>query len=133
MGWGVRWPSRKSRYSTVSGAVLVQARRLPWYSQRRLPNGGSFRISLSQPLRVEGGRTALSIPIGRTKDGNVLRSSLGADLTPSVKQLDVSARWHHPLANGGKLRFDAPWMRNPGHNACIKPAMSFMARWLFEF
>ena len=37
--------------------------------KRHLENGGSFSISLSQPLRVEKGKTSLSIPVGRTKAG----------------------------------------------------------------
>ena len=37
--------------------------------KRHFENGGSFSISLSQPLRVEKGKTSLSIPVGRTKSG----------------------------------------------------------------
>ncbi len=40
-------------------------------------------VGLSQPLRVEGGRATLSIPVGRTPEGEVARSSLQADLSPS--------------------------------------------------
>ena len=100
---------------------------------RHLANGGVVMLALSQPLRLEDGRVAFSIPVGRTKDGNVLRSPLAADLTPSGRQLDVSARWHHPLADGNELRFDATWMHNPGHNARAKPALSLLAGWRFEF
>ena len=103
------------------------------HASRRLANGGSVRISFSQPLRVEAGRAALSVPIGRTKAGDVLRSSLAADLTPSGRQFDVSAQWRHPLADGGDLRFDATWMRNPGHNANAQPAVRLLAGLQFEF
>lgn len=99
---------------------------------RRLPNGGLIRIALSQPLRVEGGRAALSVPIGRTKNGAVLRQAMSADVAPSGRQIDVSAQWYYPLANG-ELRFDAAWMHNPGHNANADPALRLLAGWQFEF
>ena len=100
---------------------------------RRLANGGLARIVLSQPLRVEGGRAALSVPICRTKDGAVLRQPVSASVTPTGRQLDVSAQWYYPLSNGHELRFDATWIHNPGHNARAKPAMSLLAGWQFEF
>ncbi len=99
---------------------------------RRLANGGLIRIVLSQPLRVEGGRAALSVPIGRTKDGDILRQAVSADVAPSGRQIDVSAQWYYPLVNG-ELRFDAAWMHNPGHNADADPAVRLLAGWQFEF
>ena len=99
---------------------------------RQLANGGLIRIALSQPLRVEGGRAALSVPIGRTKDGTVLRQAVSADVAPSGRQIDVSAQWYYPLVNG-ELRFDAAWMHNPGHNASADPAVRLLAGWRFEF
>ena len=99
---------------------------------RRLANGGLIRIALSQPLRVEEGRAALSIPIGRTTDGDVLRQAVSAYLVPSGRQIDVSAQWHYPLVNG-ELRFDAAWLHNPGHNARAAPAVRLLAGWQFEF
>ena len=99
---------------------------------RRLANGGLIRIVLSQPLRVEGGRAALSVPIGRTKDGAVLRQAVSASIAPSGRQIDVSAQWYYTLVNG-ELRFDAAWMHNPGHNANADPALRLLAGWRFEF
>ena len=99
---------------------------------RQLANGGLIRIALSQPLRVEGGRVALSVPIGRTKDGAVLRQAVSADVAPSCRQIDVSGQWYYPLVNG-ELRFDAAWMHNPGHNANADPAVRLLAGWRFEF
>jgi len=99
---------------------------------RRLANGGLIRIALSQPLRVEEGRATLSVPIGRTTDGDVLRQPVSAYLVPSGRQIDVSAQWHYPLVNG-ELRFDAAWLHNPGHNARAAPAVRLLAGWRFEF
>lgn len=111
--------------SLTTSAFALNATRL-------LANGGLVRIVLSQPLRVEGGRAALSVPISRTKDGTVLRQSVSSSVAPSGRQIDVSAQWYYPLVNG-ELRFDAAWMHNPGHNANSDPAVRFLAGWQFEF
>ena len=103
------------------------------HATRLLTNGGSVRVSVSQPLRVEEGRATLSVPIGRTKSGAVLRSSLAADLTPSGRQMNVSAQWRHPLTNRGELRFAATWMRHPGHSADAPPGLRLLAGWRFAF
>ena len=102
-------------------------------AMRRLGNDDLVRLSLAQPLRVEDGRAALSGPVGRTKDGDVLRQAVSANLVPSGRQIDVSARWSHSFTDGNELRFDAAWIHNPGHNAGAKPALSLLAGWQFEF
>lgn len=100
---------------------------------RGLENGGMVQLSLSQPLRIEDGRAAFSIPVGRTKAGEVLRSAFAANFTPSGRQLDVSAGWHHPFTDGNELRVNATWTHNPGHNVFAKPAWGLLAGWQFEF
>ena len=100
---------------------------------RRLLHGGSVTITLAQPLRVETGQAALSIPVGRTKEGDVVVTRLGANLVPSGRQVEVSAQWHRPLADAGELRFGAAWTHNPGHNANADPALRVLAGWGFEF
>ena len=100
---------------------------------RRLLRDGTLRIGLSQPLRVEDGHLALSIPVGRTKGGAVIRQRRAASLRPSGRQIDVSAQWQQSFANGHALRLNATWMRHPGHNAHATPALSVLAGWQFTF
>ncbi len=100
---------------------------------RGLEDGGMVQLSLSQPLRIEDGWAAFSIPVGRTKTGEVLRSAFAADFTPSGRQLDVSAGWQHPFTDGNELRVNATWTHNPGHNVSAKPAWGLLAGWQFEF
>ena len=124
-------------YPQVRGGIITRMSPLTtsafaFNATRRLANGGLVRIGLSQPLRVEDGRAALSVPVGRTKDGTVLRQAVSADVAPSGRQIDVSAQWYYPLVNG-ELRFDATWMHNPGHNARAAPAVRLLAGWRFEF
>ena len=86
-------------------------------AERPLASNGSLQVSVSQPLRVEAGQVRFSIPVGRTKDGGVLRRSLTAGLTPTGRQIDLSARWRKRLATGGELRLGTTWTLNPGHDA----------------
>ncbi len=102
-------------------------------AERRTAGAGSLLLSVSQPLRVEAGRARLSVPVGRTKDGRVLRRPLTADLAPSGRQVEVAARWRRPLAAGGELRLGASWTRQPGHAASADADVSLFAGWRRAF
>ena len=94
--------------------------------------GGAWRVSLAQPLRVENGEAVLSVPVGRTPEGDVLRRRLAADLEPSGRQLDLSTRWRQPLA-GGELRLGSVWTRHPGHRADASSEWTLLAGWRADF
>ena len=93
----------------------------------------ALTLGLSQALRVEDGEATLSIPVGRTLHGEVVRSSLQADLSPSGRQLEISARWVRQLATGGELAADATWTREPGHDAQAAPSLRLLAGWRARF
>ena len=96
---------------------------------RPLGDDGSFRLSVSQPLRVEDGRATLSLPVGREKRGDVVRDTLTVDLNPSGRQIDVEARWGRKGVAGGDLQLGAVWTRDPGHRADAKPGVTLLAGW----
>ena len=98
-----------------------------------LARGNTLSFSLAQPLRVEGGRARLTVPDGRTKDGQVLRRSFAADLEPGGRQIDVTAQWRHPLGNGSELRLGGGWTWQPGHDASAAPKFSLLAGWRHGF
>ena len=91
----------------TSSAFRLQAR-------KPLENGVAFRLALSQPLRVESGAAALSLPTGRTKEGLVVGTDLSAPLSPSGRQLDLTAQLDLPLL-GGELSLAATHSRQPQH------------------
>ena len=117
----------------VSGMSPLATSAFALSVSRRILRDGSLRIGLSQPLRVEDGHLALSLPVGRTKGGAVIRQRRAAGLRPSGRQIDVSAQWQQSFANGHALRLNATWMRHPGHNAHATPALSILAGWQFAF
>ena len=91
----------------TSSAFRLQAR-------KPFTNGVAFRLALSQPLRVESGAASLSLPTGRTKEGRVVGTDLSAPLSPSGRQLDLTAQVDLPLL-GGELSLAATHSRQPQH------------------
>ena len=115
--------SSVSPLTTSAGAVSVS---------RTVAGGGTLRFAVSQPLRVESGRAALALPAGRTKGGEVVRHSLRADLTPSGRQVDVTAEWSQPLAVG-ELRVGAAVTHQPRHRAHAAPEFLVRGGWRWQY
>lgn len=89
--------------------------------------GGSLRLSLQQPLRVESGRLDLSLPVGRTPEGAVRRERVRVGLEPSGRQLDFGIDWTQPLAPGAAWRIGAVLSHEPGHDAGRNPEAVLLA------
>ena len=121
-------------YAAAGGGMLtglspVHSSAFAVRAGRSLGANASLRLSVSQPLRVESGRARFSIPVGRTKEGAVLRRSLSADLAPAGRQIDLSARWRKRLASGGELRAGATLTFHPGHDSSAPADLTLMAGW----
>ena len=100
---------------------------------RRTAAWDTLSFGLSQALRVEDGQATLSVPVGRDKEGSVLRSSLPAGLAPSGRQLELSAHWRRVLDPGGEVRAEVTWTREPGHDAAAEPSWRVLAGWRTVF
>ena len=92
-----------------------------------------LRFSVSQPLRVEGGHIHLDLPTGRTPAGGVKREVAKAPLSPSGRQVDVSADWRQRLRDGGEVRLRSTASFHPEHRASEGPEFSFLAALLRRF
>ena len=101
--------------------------------KRHFENGGSFSISLSQPLRVEKGKTSLSIPVGRTKVGEILFSEATADMTPSGRQSNLSFEWYQPMTRTSEISLNTTWIHEPGHSKSVNDELRVMAGWNSKF
>ena len=104
-------------------------------SAERTFNAGAqrLRFSVSQPLRVERGRARLDVPIGRTRDGGVTREVVEVPLSPSGRQVDVSADWRQGLLGVAELRLRSTVSLHPGHSAGEGPEFSLLAAVLRRF
>lgn len=122
----------RARGGIIAGVEPLATSAFTLRASRPTAGGGMLRVSLAQPLRVEGGDAVLSVPVGRTRDRAVVRERLSADLTPAGRQLDLSVRWERPLA-GGELRLGTVATRHAGHDAEARPRISFLAGWRVSF
>ena len=120
------------RGGIVAGISPLTTTAFTLHASTAFADDGSFRLSVSQPLRVERGRAALSVPAGRTKAGAVVRSPVAADLTPSGRQIDVAAQWQQPLSIG-EVRLGAVVTHQPGHRAAADPELMFLSGWRWAY
>ena len=120
------------RSGIVAGVEPLPTSAFALHASRPTAGGGMLQVSLEQPLRVEGGNAALTIPVGRTPDREVVHRQISATLTPAGRQVDLSVRWERPLA-GGDLRLGAVATRHPGHDAQARPQLSVLAGWRLAF
>ena len=92
-----------------------------------------LRFSVSQPLRVERGHARLDLPTGRTRNGEVMREVVDVPLSPSGRQVDVSADWRQRLRDGTELRLRSTASFHPGHSADEEPELSLLAGLIRRF
>ena len=121
-----------ARGGIVTGVSPLTTTAFTLHASTAFAGDGSLRLSVSQPLRVERGSAALSVPTGRTKDGAVVRSPAAADLGPSGRQIDVSAQWQQPLS-GGEVSLGAVVTHQPGHRAAADPELMFLSGWRWAY
>ena len=77
---------------------------------------------------VESGNARLPLPVGRTWSGTIPRQPVLADMAPSGRQIDASARWRRANVCKGDLSVEAIWSRHPGH-AEKRPELDLLAGW----
>ena len=102
------------------------------HATRRNEDGSAFRVSLSQPLRVEGGQAVLTLPSGRTTAGKVIRNTLAADVEPGGRQVDLALQWQQPLELG-ELRLGATVSHEPGHRENADAELVLLSGWRHFF
>ena len=103
-------------------------------ARTKLNERDTLNFALSQPVRIESGRAGVTIPVGRTVDGEVLKSSYSVDLEPSGRQIDLTMQWRRALPSGnGDFRLATGVSLNPGHNDDAEPTVSVLAGWRLGF
>ncbi|MDE2976198.1 MAG: S8 family serine peptidase [Acidobacteriota bacterium] len=95
--------------------------------------GQRLSFSVSQPLRVEQGHARLDMPTGRTPDGGVTRQVVAVPLSPSKRQVDMTADVRQRLRGGTELRLRSTVSFHPGHRAGEEPEFSLLAALLRRF
>lgn len=116
----------------IDGVSWLTTSAMSLRANRRLGARDEMTISVSQPPRVENGAATFRLPVGRTRDGVILRESFSAGLVPSARQIDLAARWRRTGVFGGEFRAEAAASHNPGH-VDARPMLSLLAGWQAEF
>ena len=91
-----------------------------------------FRVSLSQPLRVERGQALLAIPSGRTKAGEAVHNAVAASLEPSGLQMDFAFDWERSLGSWA-IPLGATMSREPGQRRDADPDLVLLSGWRLAF
>ena len=134
LGAAAEWGNARPRTQggIIEGVSTLTTSAFSLHARTTVTDRDELRFSLSQPLRVEDGRALLTLPVARTKDGRVERASLASPLAPDERQVDLSASWERPLAEG-RLRLGVIWSHNPGHSGTADPRLTFLAGWRRAF
>ena len=121
-----------ARGGVIDGMTALTTSAFTLSASRSFAAAGLLRVSVSQPLRVEHGRASLTVPVGRTKSGEVVHLPVSAQLAPSGRQLDVAVHWQQRLAIG-ELRLGVVGTHQPGHRATASPALTLLSGWRWIF
>ena len=99
-------------------------------ARKRLNERDTLNFALSQPVRIESGHAGITIPVGRTVDGDVLKSSYSVDLEPSGRQIDLVMQWRRSLPHSNEdFRLATGLSLHPGHSGVAEPTISVLAGW----
>lgn len=121
-----------ARGGVIDGMTALTTSAFTLSASRSFADTGLLRVSVSQPLRVEHGRASLTVPVGRTKTGEVVHLPVSAQLAPSGRQLDVAVHWQQRLATG-ELRLGVVATHQPGHRVTAGPALTLLSGWRWIF
>ncbi|WP_227370781.1 S8 family serine peptidase [Halomonas sp. M20] len=84
---------------------------LQWRRDRQ-----QLAMTLRQPLRLVSADATLSVPVGRTLEGRVLREERHVSLAPSGQQRDIEVGYAFLSSEGSRLQFNLLYSLQPGHD-----------------
>lgn len=114
LGWSNPTPAANSMIRSLT-TVETDAFALGLIGEALFDARDSFGLTLSQPLRVRGGRADLSVPDRRTPDGQVLRQTVSAGLAPSGREIALEAFYGFDLTETSRLAGSLMLRQQPGH------------------
>ena len=80
---------------------------------------GIIGMQISQPLRLEKGTASFQLPVGRTRDKNVLFENFIYDFSPSGRQIDLEllfGKSYKNLSFNSRLGFSRNYEQVEGEN-----------------
>ncbi len=96
--------------------------------------GDRLSIMVGQPMRVERASTDLSVPIGRTEDGQVLTETRRVDLVPAGREIALEATYQFALDDEGTSFAAGSFVRlNPDYDPNTDPDVGIGFRYRLTF
>lgn len=86
-----------------------------------------------QPMRLEDATATLSVPVGRTNDGQVIRETRQASLAPSGRQQDFEIGYTFLPSQRSALQFNLLHTIEPGHDGDAPSDTAFLANYRVAF
>ncbi|WP_181422103.1 S8 family serine peptidase [Halomonas sp. LBP4] len=101
---------------------------LQWTGDRHLA-----ALGYRQPMRLDSATATLSVPVGRTLDGTVIRESRHASLSPSGRQQDIELGYTYLPSERSALQVNLVHTLEPGHDRDASPDTAAMVNYRVRF
>lgn len=101
---------------------------LQWSGDRHLA-----ALGYRQPMRIDSAIATLSVPIGRTTEGAVIRESREMSLSPSGRQQDIELGYTFLPSELSALQFNIVYTLEPGHDGEASPDTAAMVNYHVRF
>lgn len=96
--------------------------------------GDGFSFLVGQPLRVKAGTADITVPIGRTEDGEVLTDSAEVDLAPEAREITTEAVYRFALGDENQSLSTGAFARfNPDHDSDASPDIGIGLKYRLKF
>jgi len=96
-------------------------------------DGDRLGLSIGQPLRVHQSSAALTLPVARDLDGNVIQRTQQLDLTPSGRQMDIQLAYRRNFGASSHVRSFVTLSLQPGHDRDARPDTAVGVKWGISF
>lgn len=90
-------------------------------------------IAFRQPMRIDDADATLSIPVGRTLDGDVLREDHNVSLAPSGQQQDIEFGYAVMPSERSRIQVNVLYSMEPGHDRHASDEISTLINYTLQF
>nr|WP_299245088.1 S8 family serine peptidase [uncultured Halomonas sp.] len=101
---------------------------LQWRRDRQ-----QLAMTLRQPLRIVSADATLNVPVGRTRDGHVLREERHVSLASSGQQRDIEVGYAFLGSERSRLQFNLLYSLQPGHDRDADAELATLLNYTRDF
>ncbi len=116
---------------TAMGDVLTSG--FAVHATKRIDRKNRVTLGLSQPMRAESVELAMSVPVGRTKEGRVVYADVESNVKPTGRQIDLSVSWERGTSATDRFMLEGVYRREAGHRAHSPAEFQWTAGWRRQF